>query len=209
MITLQQENVAFPSTSGFLRDSSGCISSSVMSTHKQHKIWNPVLGYYRQSLNKPFKNNHTPFPKHHIQQLPACLKYLQYPQKPGKCLPHFPFDCPTIRGQVLTYTRHERCLPFTLTLGNLQLTGAYHRRSTSYGIRYQQCDSSSTTAIHTFCSWAVPNFQIFTRPAAVIWYKSKRQDTFLAPPQLKKQRLRKCVSFLFVFHSIQTLDRVL
>ena len=152
VIILQQENLALASTSGFLRDSSGCISSSVMSTHKQHKIWNPVLGYYRQSLNKPFKNNHTPFPKHHIQQLPACLKYLQYPQKPGKCLPHFPFDCPTIRGQVLTYTRHERCLPFTLTLGNLQLTGAYHRRSTSYGIRYQQCDSSSTTATHNFSS---------------------------------------------------------
>ena len=71
-----------------------------------------------------------------MQQLPAYLKYLQYPQKPGKCFPHVPIDCSVIRAQVLTYTCHEMCLPFTLALGNVQLTGAYYRRSTSYGIRY-------------------------------------------------------------------------
>ena len=113
-------------------------------------------------------NNHTPFPKHHIQHLPVYLKYLQYPQKPGKCLPHFPFDCLAIRGQVLTYTHHERCLPFTLALDNLQLTGAYHRRSTYYGIRYQQCDSSSTTAIHPSSSCDVPYFQVFIRSTAAV-----------------------------------------
>ena len=86
-------------------------------------------------------NIHTPFPKPRIQQLPVYLKYLQYPRKPGKCLPHFPFDCSAIRGQGFTYTWHERCLPFTLALGNLPLTGAYHRRSTPYRIRCQQCDS--------------------------------------------------------------------
>ena len=125
----------------------------------------------RQSLNKPFQNNHTPFPKHHIQQLPVYLKYLQYPQKTGKCLPHFPFDCSAIRGQLLTYTCHERCLPFTLALDNLQLTGAYHSCSTSYGIRYQQCDSSSTTAIHTFSIWAVPYSQVSIQPTAAVTCK--------------------------------------
>ena len=101
----------------FVTALAAAIGSSLMSTHQQHKRSDPIFGCCRQSQNKPFQNNHTPFPKHHTQQLPVYLKYLQYPQKPGKCLPHFPFDYSAIRGQVLTYTRHERCLPFTLALG--------------------------------------------------------------------------------------------
>ena len=145
----------------FVTALAAAIGSSLMSTHQQHKRSDPIFGCCRQSQNKPFQNNHTPFPKHHTQQLPVYLKYLQYPQKPGKCLPHFPFDYSAIRGQVLTYTRHERCLPFTLALGNLQLTGAYHHRSASYGIQHQQHDLSSTTVTRIMTSWAVPFYQVF------------------------------------------------
>ena len=69
---------------------------------------------------------------------------------------------------MLTFTRHQRCLPFTLALSNLQLTGGYHRRLTSYGIRYQQYNSSSTAAIYTVSTWAVPYFQVFTQPSAAV-----------------------------------------
>ena len=61
------------------------------------------------SKQTSLKHSYSPFPKHHIQQLPAYLKYFQYPQKPGKRLPRF--DGSAIRWQVLTFTRHERCLP--------------------------------------------------------------------------------------------------
>ena len=112
-----------------------------MSTHKQHKIRDSVFGCYRhiytsRSKTTIFRSRNTTY-----SSFLSYLKYLQYPQKPGKCLPHFPFDCSAIRGQGFTYTWHERCLPFTLALGNLPLTGAYHRRSTPYRIRCQQCDS--------------------------------------------------------------------